>query len=166
MTVDTEVAMKVRLMCLIGIVLFSTLLSSQSLFEKAEEESKDRALSYELNGYLRSALFVGKVPDKSEAELKSGYGEACLRLKVRKPISFLESRAEQNFLHETLKIELLGLFNMTSEEFFLRSKLTYHLTDAFTFILGGELFTGPEGTLFGTIDSALNSIFLELKASF
>ena len=96
MTVDTEVAMKVRLMCVIGVVLFSTLLSSQSLFEKAEEESKDRALSYKLNGYLRSALFVGKVPDKSEAELKSGYGEACLRLKVRKP-NFGDAFAEVRF---------------------------------------------------------------------
>ena len=443
--------MKVRLMTVIGVVLFSTLLSSQSLFETAEEESKDRALSYELNGYLRSTLFVGKVSDRSEAELKSGYGEASLKLKVRKPnfgdafaevrfrkgyefndslsevnlreayvnaylgsfdfrighqivvwgradgfnptdnitpknmlvrspdeddrregnflirshynihpfrleaiwvpsyrsslvptdllpfppsvrlidpeypdaelkhsafacrlnfewpavdgslsyfnghnpfpgiagtfpeilgdtLSqevFLKSyrmhvlgadfqtivagslglrgeiayrkphgdyetsihipnpdlqyvlgidkefsgsfslivqyigrlifdfeelrlpqspveraryviesknrlitsqqyevshslswRAEQSLLHETLKIELLGLFNMTSEELFLRHKLTYHLTDAFAFILGGELYTGPEETLFGTIDSALNCIFLELKASF
>lgn len=88
--------MKVRLMCVIGVVLFSTLPSSQSLFEKAEEESKDRALSYELNGYLRSALFVGKVLDKSEAELKSGYGEACLRLKVRKP-NFGDAFAEVRF---------------------------------------------------------------------
>lgn len=75
-------------------------------------------------------------------------------------------RAEQRLLHETLKIELLGLLNITSEEFLLRPKLTYDLADAFTFILGGEFFSGPEDTLFGTIDSALNSLFIELKASF
>ena len=451
MSGDTKVDMKVRLMCVIGVIMFSTLLSAQSLFEKAEEESKDKDLNYELNGYFRSTLFVGKVPDANEAELKSGYGEASLKLKIRKsnfgdafaearfrkgyefdrslseinlreaylnayigPFDFrighqivvwgradgfnptdnitpknilvrspdeddrregnflirshynvhpfrleaiwapsyrssvvptdllpfppgvhlidpeypnaklkhsafafrlnfewtaidgsisyfnghnpfpgiaanppeiltdtisqeillksyrmhvlgadfqtivagslglrgeiayrkpyddyetsihipnpdlhyvlgidkefsgsfslilqyigrivfdfrelqlpmnqverskyvlkgknrlinsqqyevshsLSWRTEQSLLHETLKIELLGLFNMTSEEILLRPKLTYDLTDAFTFIVGGELFSGPEETLFGTIDSTLNSIFLELKASF
>ena len=78
----------------------------------------------------------------------------------------LSWRSGQSLLHETLRIELLGLFNMTSEEILLRPKLTYDLTDAFTFIVGGELFSGSEETLFGAIDSALNSIFLELKASF
>jgi hypothetical protein len=443
--------MKVKLLCLVGVLFFSHLLFSQGLFEKAEEESKDQSLNYELNGYLRSALFVGKVPDKNEAELKSGYGEASLKLKVRKPhfgdafaevrfrrgyefddylseidlreayvnaylgpfdfrighqivvwgradginptdnitpknmlvrspdeddrregnflirsyynlsslrleaiwipsfrssvvptnllpfppgihltdpqyphaklknsafafrlnyvwpsidgsLSYFNGhnpfpgiaaglpgipaedlslevslksyrmhvlgadfqttvagalglrgeigyrkahgdyetnfhipnpdlhyvlgidrelfrnfslilqyigryvfdfhelklpmnsverfkyvieaknrlitsqqyqvnhsfswRAEQSLLHETLSIEVMGLFNITSEELLLRPKLTYDLADAFTFILGGELFLGPEDTLFGTIDTALNSLFIELKASF
>lgn len=78
----------------------------------------------------------------------------------------ISSRAEWRLLYETLKFEILGLLNVTSEEFFLRPKATYDIADGFTLTVGGEIFLGPKDTLFGTIDSHLNSIFLELKASF
>ena len=75
-------------------------------------------------------------------------------------------RAEKRLLHETLKIEALGMVNMTSEEYLLRPKLTYDIADGITFILGGELYSGPDTTLFGTIDSHLSALFTELKISF
>jgi hypothetical protein len=75
-------------------------------------------------------------------------------------------RAEKRFLHETLGIEVLGLFNMTSEELLLRPKLTYDVADGIAFVLGGELYSGPDTTLFGTIDSHLSAVFTELKISF
>lgn len=78
----------------------------------------------------------------------------------------VSGRAEWRLLYETLKFEIQGMINMTSEEFFLRAKATYDIADAFTFTLGGDIFHGPQDTLFGTIDSLLNSIFIELKASF
>ncbi|UCC39805.1 MAG: hypothetical protein JSV96_18855 [Candidatus Aminicenantes bacterium] len=75
-------------------------------------------------------------------------------------------RAEKKLLHETLKIEVLGMLNLTSEEFLLRPKLTYDIADGITFILGGELYSGPDDTLFGAIDSHLSAFFTELKVSF
>lgn len=75
-------------------------------------------------------------------------------------------RAEKRLLHETLKIEVLGLVNMTSEEFLLRPKLTYDIADGITFAFGGELYSGPDSTLFGTVDSHLSAFFTELKISF
>lgn len=75
-------------------------------------------------------------------------------------------RAEKRLLHETLKIEVLGMVNMTSEEFLLRPKLTYDIADGIAFILGGELYSGPDTTLFGTVDSHLSAFFTELKISF
>ncbi|MFQ6108266.1 MAG: hypothetical protein ACE5L7_01770 [Candidatus Aminicenantales bacterium] len=75
-------------------------------------------------------------------------------------------RAEKALFYETLKIELLSMLNITTEEFLLRPKITYDITDELTLIFGGELFSGPEDTLFGSIDSALNSVFLELRAFF
>lgn len=77
-------------------LLFSSLLPAQSLFKDAETSQKKEERPYELNGYLRSVLFVGKVPDVSEAELKSGYGEAALKLKVRKQ-NFGDAFAEIRF---------------------------------------------------------------------
>ncbi len=78
----------------------------------------------------------------------------------------ISSRAEWKFLYETLKFEILSFLNVTSEEFFFRPKATYDIADGFTFTMGGELYLGPKDTLFGTIDSHLNSVFLELKAFF
>jgi len=58
------------------------------------------------------------------------------------------------------------MVNLTSEEFLLRPKLTYDITDGIAFVLGGELYCGPDTTLFGTIDSYLSALFTELKISF
>jgi hypothetical protein len=44
--------------------------------------------------------------------------------------------------------------------------MSYDIADALTFTLGAELYSGPDDTLFGLIDSTLNSVFAELKASF
>lgn len=69
-------------------------------------------------------------------------------------------------LHETLILELVGMANITSEEFLIRPKIVYDITDAFTFTLGGELYIGPHDTLFGIIDSYMSSVFTELRISF
>lgn len=78
----------------------------------------------------------------------------------------LSFRIEQKMLHETMSVEVLGLVHITSDEFLLRAKLTYDLTDAFNLTVGGEVYVGQENTLFDTIDSTLNSVFVELRAFF
>ena len=82
-----EVIMTIKVVKVVGLMfffvfVFASLLSSQGLFEQATD--KDEEKPYELNGYLRGTLFVGKVPDKNDAEIKSGYGEASLKLRLRK----------------------------------------------------------------------------------
>jgi hypothetical protein len=69
-------------------------------------------------------------------------------------------------MYETLNLELSGLYNFTTGEFFIKPKVTYDIADALTFTLGGELYTGPDETLYGTIDESLSAIFIELKTSF
>lgn len=78
----------------------------------------------------------------------------------------LSCRLGWSLLHETLNLELVGLINFISEEYLLRPKLAYDITDALIFTLGGELYSGPEDTLFDIIDSHLSSLFTELKISF
>jgi hypothetical protein len=68
--------------------------------------------------------------------------------------------------HETLNIEIIRYYNFTTEEGLFRPVLSYDLSDAFTLMIGGEFYTGPENTLFGTIEEPLSSVFLELKTSF
>ena len=68
--------------------------------------------------------------------------------------------------HETCNLELLGYFNISTEEWLLRPSLMYNLADALTLKAGVERYYGPDGTLFGNIKDALSSGFVELKASF
>ena len=75
-------------------------------------------------------------------------------------------RPAWNLLHETLHLELMGFYNFTTEEGLFRPKLSYDITDALRGTLGGEIYSGPTGTLFGTVDEALSALFIELKVSF
>ncbi len=58
------------------------------------------------------------------------------------------------------------MIHTTSDEFLLRPKLTYDVADALELTVGGEIFTGQKDTLFDTIDSTLNSLYVELRVSF
>ena len=68
--------------------------------------------------------------------------------------------------HETLNIEMIRYYNFTSEEGLFRPLISYSLTDALILKIGAECYSGPENTLFGTIDESLSSFFIELKTSF
>ncbi len=57
--------------------------SAQGIFDGAVGEGETFA-PFELNGYLRSPVYIGRVPDESAAELKSVYGEFSLKLKATK----------------------------------------------------------------------------------
>ena len=84
------------LLLTMGLVLTVSLETrAQGLFEDAlaggeeyanpvEEEGFDPGgLSLEVNGYLRGALFIGKVPQESDAEVKAGYAETAFKLRAR-----------------------------------------------------------------------------------
>ena len=75
-------------------------------------------------------------------------------------------RAALELLNELLDVEVFGMVNFTSNEAMFRPKMTYDIADALTFSLGAELYSGPDDTLFGLVDSVLRSLFVELQASF
>ncbi len=78
----------------------------------------------------------------------------------------VSSRLAASLFHETLSLELMGLVNLTSQEYMLRPKLDYSITDAFSLILGGELYRGPDDTLFHLVEKNLSGFFGELRLSF
>ena len=75
-------------------------------------------------------------------------------------------RAGWQLLHETLELEVVGLYNLTTEEYFLKPKMNYDIADALTFTFGAIVYGGPDNTLFGTIDEFLSAVFTELRLSF
>ena len=111
------------------VFVFTSLLSSQGLFEQAT--SKDEEKPYELNGYLRGTLFVGKVPDNNGTEIKSGYGEASLKLRLQKQ-GFGDAFAEVRFRsgHE---------FQKTVSEIILREAYVNAYVGPFDFRIGHQV---------------------------
>ena len=76
------------------------------------------------------------------------------------------TRLEWLTAHDTLSISLLGLYNFTTREWLAEPKIGYHLSDALVAYVGGEIFHGPSGTLFGVIDELLSAGYAELRYTF
>lgn len=75
-------------------------------------------------------------------------------------------RPSLNLFYETLKLEMLGFANFSTEEVFLLPKATYAVSDAYNLIIGAQLFYGPGSTLYGFMKRSRNAVFTELKISF
>ncbi|MGB2908237.1 MAG: DUF1302 family protein [Candidatus Aminicenantaceae bacterium] len=75
-------------------------------------------------------------------------------------------RIAKSLMYETLELELMGYVNLTSEEFFIKPRVTYRITDALKLIAGGEWYQGPSDTLFDLMDPYLSAFFGELRLSF
>ena len=75
-------------------------------------------------------------------------------------------RPAWKFLYETLALEVAGLYNFTTKELLVKPKVSYDIADALRLTVGGEFYTGPNGTLYDTIGETLSAVFVELKTSF
>jgi hypothetical protein len=75
-------------------------------------------------------------------------------------------RLELLTAHDTLSISALAVYNVTTREWYAAPKIGYHLSDALVAYVGGEIFHGPTGTLFGVIDEILSAGYAELRYTF
>ncbi|GAB4296724.1 MAG: hypothetical protein Kow0090_11880 [Myxococcota bacterium] len=78
----------------------------------------------------------------------------------------ISARVGWTMLYETLDFELAGMWNITTEEWMVRPMIVYDINDALNFSVGGELYIGPDETLFGLVDEMISAGFMELKFSF
>jgi hypothetical protein len=70
------------------------------------------------------------------------------------------------FAYDTWNMELTGLYNVTSDEYMLRPKISWNISDALTASAGCTYMTGPDEELFSYAGPVLNGAFLELKVNF
>lgn len=75
-------------------------------------------------------------------------------------------RPSWSLFHETMTIDMLGSYNLTTEEVYLKPKMSYDIVDDLSVTVGGEVYSGPDETLYGLLDSRLSALFLELKTSY
>jgi len=72
----------------------------------------------------------------------------------------------RSFAYDAWNVELTGYYNITSDEYMVRPKVTWRATDALSLSAGGSYMKGPENSVFWYSGPILNGAFLELKASF
>lgn len=74
-------------------------------------------------------------------------------------------RLDKRFWNDTLDLELLGVHYLPRNDFFLRPRISYDLSDAWKATVGGEIFQGPRHSFFGRVQRNTGA-FVELKYSF
>lgn len=74
--------------------------------------------------------------------------------------------ASKSFGYDAWNAELTGFYNITSEEWLVRPKLSWKINDSLTAAFGGSYMKGLPKTLFAYSSSVLNGAFIELKATF
>jgi hypothetical protein len=77
--------------------------TGSGLFESAQAEGGDAGATdtatpsgFDLNGYVRGDVFIGKRPDKAQAEMKAVYSELSLKVRVKKE-KYGDAYAEPRF---------------------------------------------------------------------
>ena len=74
-------------------------------------------------------------------------------------------RLDKKFWNDTLDCELLGVHYFERNDFFLRPRIVYDLSDAWKASVGGEVFHGPKNSTFGRVERNTGA-FVEMKYSF
>ena len=78
----------------------------------------------------------------------------------------ITARVGWTTMHETLKLDLAGIYNFTTKEYVLRPTITYDITDAVTVCVGAQKIDGPDESIYGLESNLLSNVFAELKLSF
>jgi hypothetical protein len=76
------------------------------------------------------------------------------------------ARIEWLTMHDTLSLSALGMVNVSTKEWLTFPKVAYRVSDAVGVTVGGEIYAGPTGTLFGLIDEQLSAGYAELRYDF
>lgn len=72
----------------------------------------------------------------------------------------------RSFLYEQLNVELSGAYSITSEEYLLRSRIKWSLTDAVSANIGCSYMLGPDQSIFNMAGRVMNGVFLGLEVGF
>ena len=72
-------------------------------------------------------------------------------------------RLQLKLVQETLNLEVSGSANFSTEEWFARPLISYAISDALLWSVGGVIYGGKEGTLFRTIQELQSAGFMEFK---
>ncbi len=70
------------------------------------------------------------------------------------------------FYYETLNAEISAYYNFSSNDWLIRPKIVWKISDALSTTLGGNYMKGKDASLFTYTTDILSGVFAELKVSF
>ena len=70
------------------------------------------------------------------------------------------------FAHDAVRAEIMGYYNITSEEWFVRPQVSWDITDRLQVSAGGFYSKGPDKSLYYYAFQVMNGGFVQLKVSF
>lgn len=109
---------------------------------------------YQISGYLFNLQFVQKVI--------TDYSEGIFEEEVQNVFSLW---VQTSLMNETLKPELLVIYDANQGAWLIRPKMVYDYSDHVTLTLGIDFFEGRPDSFFGQMDDN-DRIFVEAKYSF
>ena len=78
----------------------------------------------------------------------------------------VSGRIEWLTLDETLSLSALGVVNFSTKEWAAFPKISYKISDRLSTAIGGEIYRGPDNTLFGMVKDVLTAGYTELRYTF
>ncbi|WP_421919420.1 hypothetical protein [Marinifilum sp.] len=81
-------------------------------------------------------------------------------------IHSVSMRPAMDLAHETLQMEILSLYNFTTQELYCKPMIEYLLTDNISTSIGAQLYFGPSDSRYDYLEHSANAIFLEFKVNF
>jgi hypothetical protein len=69
-------------------------------------------------------------------------------------------------LHETLELEVNALYNITTREYLIYPKVTWHISDGVRAEVGYQYYEGGDYTRFNWIRKVFNGPFFEIRINF
>ncbi len=106
---------------------------------------------FDLTEYVRQQ--VGAFNRLYNYQLEKSYHSAGIRI-------------ETDLFYGKLTPSLTSLYNFTSRDFLLMPEVTYKPADGLTINLGGEFYSGREGSIYDIVDEFMNCIRIALRVDF
>lgn len=124
-----------------------------------------------------TSLEVPVLTDPSNPAAQMAYASRMVQYESQlfnRKIFFQQERSNHALLlslsrmmfHDLVNLELSGYYNLTSEEYFVRSMLKWNLSDALSAATGFSTMQGPDRSIFDEAGKILNGFFIGMTASF
>ncbi|HPS12683.1 MAG TPA: hypothetical protein PLB87_05350, partial [Prolixibacteraceae bacterium] len=161
----------------------------QKIFIPNDDISYVAAIEHSFGGVVTIVQYVGKytldfndltepvlaAPTNLMAQLQYanemiGYESASFNRKIfhqqEKMNHAVSVSVSKDFAYETVNTELTGYYNLKSEEYLVRPKISWKIGSVLTATAGYSYMKGPDKSVFNYAAPIMNGAFIEFKASF
>jgi hypothetical protein len=132
-----------------------------------EESAVDPIIGSELDLSQMAALMATPGFDLTEyVRQQVGAFNRLYNYQLKKLYHSAGIRIETDLFYGKLTPSLTSLYNFTSRDLLVMPEVIYKPADGLTIILGGEFYSGREGSIYDIVDEFMNCIRVSLRVDF